>query len=166
MKTIKVQKLSYETFRQYGSFQNLLDNEGLAAASINKAGFFADIISLNFGTTTLPGVSVCHVTKEEKNIIGFIEAHQYTCEGLLPLDDDVIIYVGKVVRGVLSPDTIEAFLVPKGTFVKMEPLVLHGRQFPVNAQEAHVLCLLPQRTYHNDMMFQILEEPNQLEIVS
>jgi len=164
MKTIKVQELSKETFRQYGTFQNLLSDEEMAAASVNKKGFFADLITLNFGTTTLPSVSVCQVMKEEKNIIGFIEAHKYTCEGLLPLDSDVIIFVGKVIRGVLSPDTIEAFRVPQGTFVKLEPLILHGKQFVTKAAEAHVLCLLPQRTFANDMISQQLEDKDKIEI--
>jgi ureidoglycolate lyase len=165
MKTINVQKLSQEAFRQYGTFQNLLDNEGLAAASVNKRGFFADVITLNFGNTTLPAVSVCPVNKEEKNIIAFMEAHRYTCEGLLPLDADVIIYVGRVMRGELSPETIEAFYVPQGTFVKLDPLILHGRQFVMKAEEAHILCLLPQRTFHNDMMAKFLEEKDQIEIL-
>jgi ureidoglycolate lyase len=164
MKAIKVQQLKFESFRQYGTFQNLLDNEALAEGSVNKKGFFADLILLNFGTTTLPTVSVCHVKKEERNIITFVEAHKYTCEGLLPLDVDVIIFVGKVVRGELAVDTIEAFQVPRGTFVKMEPLILHGKQFVTESKEAHCLCLLPQRTYNNDMMIKRLEDSEKVEI--
>jgi ureidoglycolate lyase len=143
----------------------LLDNEALAMGSINKKEFFADLVLLNFGATALPTVSVCHVQREEKNIISFVEAHRYTCEGLLPLDADVIIFVGKVVRGELAVDTIESFLVPRGTFVKMEPLVLHGKQFVTKAEEAHCLCLLPQRTYNNDMMVKRLEDPEKIEIL-
>jgi ureidoglycolate lyase len=165
MKTIIAQSLCTAAFRQYGTFQNLLDHEELAAASVQKKGFFADVIPLNFGTTTLPSVSVCHVEKEERNVIGFVEAHRYTCEGLLPLDADVVIYVGRVIRGDLSPETIEAFLVPRGTFVKLEPLILHGRQFVTGAPEAHILCMLPQRTYNNDMLFKVLGEQEQLEVV-
>ena len=165
MKTIKAQKLSQEAFRQYGTYQNLLDNEGMAAVSVNKRGFFADLLTLNFANTTLPSVSVCNVKQEEKNIIAFVEAHKYTCEGLLPLDVDVIIYVGKVVRGELSLETIEAFHVPQGTFVRLDPLILHGRQFVMKAPEAHLLCLLPQRTFSNDMMAKRLEESDQIEIL-
>ncbi|MDR2746037.1 MAG: hypothetical protein LBB77_01195 [Treponema sp.] len=165
MKTIKTRQLSDAAFRQYGTFQNLLDNEGLAAASVNKKGFFADLITLNFGTTTLPSVSVCHVKREEKNIIEFAEAHKYTCEGLLPIDAGVIIYVGRLIRGELSPETIEAFTVPRGTFVKLEPLILHGRQFVTEADEAHILCMLPQRTFNNDMIAKFLGEQEKLEIV-
>jgi ureidoglycolate lyase len=165
MKTIKARQLSDAAFRQYGMFQNLLDNEGLAAASVSKTGFFADLITLNFATTTLPTVSVCHVKREEKNIIDFVEAHKYTCEGLLPLDADIIIFAGRLVRGELSPETIEAFLVPCGTFVKLEPLILHGRQFVSKSAEAHVLCMLPQRTFNNDMVAKSLGEQEKLEIV-
>ena len=51
---IKVKPLCHESFRKYGTFQNLLDNESLAKNSVNPAGFFPDLIELNFGTTTLP----------------------------------------------------------------------------------------------------------------
>ena len=165
MKTIKVNELTQSAFRQYGIFQSLVDNEGLAAASVNKRGFFADIMTLNFGTTTLPSVSVCNVKRVDKKIIGFIEAHKYTCEGLLPLDADVIIYVGKVIKGELSLDTIEAFLVPQYTFVKLEPLILHGTQYVIKAEEAHILCMLPQRTYSNDMISRVLDDNDKIEIL-
>jgi len=166
MKTIKVQELSKKAFRQYGSYQNLLDNEDLAEASLMKKGFFADLITLNFGGSTLPTVSVCNVKGEENNIIGFVEAHRNTCEGLLPLDADVIIFVGKVVRGELSPDTIEAFLVPRGTFGKMESALRHGKQCVTAAGEAHVRYRLPQRTYHNDMISKILGDNEKIEILA
>ena len=165
MKTITAKELSHDAFRQYGMYQNLLDNEGMALASVNKKGFFADLLTLNFGVTTLPSVSVCDVKRQEKNIISFIEAHKYTCEGLLPLDADVIIYVGKVIRGELSPETIEAFHVPQHTFVKLEPLILHGTQYVVKTGAAHVLCLLPQRTYSNDMISRVLDDNDKIEIL-
>ena len=164
MKTIKAQELSRKAFRQYGVYQNLLDNADMAEASVRKAGFFADLVTLNFGKDTLPTVSVCHVRKEEKNIIPMIEAHKYTCEGLLPLDADVIMFFGRIVNGEPDPETVEAFIVPRGTFVKLEPLVVHGRQFVINAGEAHVLCLLPQRTFNNDMIKKILGEDEKIEI--
>ena len=165
MKQITVKELSREAFRQYGTYQNLLDNAEMATASVNKAGFFADIMTLNFATTTLPSVCVCNVKKEEKNIIGMVEAHGQTCEGLLPLDADVIIFVGRLVRREFDLSTIEAFRVPKGTFVKLEPLIVHGRQFVNTADEAHILCLLPQRTFYNDMNAKRLEDNEKIEVI-
>ncbi|MDR1502626.1 MAG: hypothetical protein LBT43_09240 [Prevotella sp.] len=165
MKSIKIQKLTFQAFKPFGSFHNLLDNEGLAASSVMKQGFFPDIIQLNFGKDTLPTVNVCHVQRSEKNIINFVEAHQYTCEGLLPIDSDVIIFVGTVMHGNFDIDNIQAFYVPLGTFVKIEPLIAHGRQFVKDKDEAHLLCLLPQRTFNNDMIAKFLNPEEQVEII-
>lgn len=162
MKTLIAKPLTKECFQKYGEFQNLLDDATLAQKSIFPQGFFADVVKLDFGTTTLPTISVCHVTKQEKNVIRMLEAHKYTCEGLLPLDADVIIFVGRPLPGrKFSVDTVEAFIVPKGTFVKLDPLILHGTQFPVDAENAHIVCMLPGRTFMNDMMMEVLSEEDQ-----
>ncbi len=153
MKTIKPQPLTEAAFRKYGAFQNLFDNAEMAKSSVIPAGFFADLIPLHFGGQTPPAVSVAHVQKQAEMRIGSMETHQYTCEGLLPLDADIIIFAGAMTWEDPTGDALEAFLVPKGTFVRLDPLVLHGTQFVVNADEAHILCLLPQRTFKNDLLF-------------
>ena len=166
MHQIKAKPLTYEAFRRYGTFVNMLDDEEMAKASFNPAGFFPDMITLNFGTTTAPSVCCCSVKKRDKNIVNFMEFHQYTCEGLLALDADVVVYVGCARRGQMNPEDLEAFIIPKGYFVKYEPMVIHGSQFPVSADEAHLLCLLPQRTFYNDMVAKRIEnEDEMVEIV-
>jgi ureidoglycolate lyase len=168
MHQLKAKPLTVEGFRKYGVFQNLLDNESLAQNSIRKMGFFPDLITLNFGRDTLPSVCLCNVKKQEKMVVGFLEAHGKTCEGLLPIDADVIIYVGIPARSVdsWSVTDCEAFIVPKGTFVKFEPLILHGTQYPVSADEAHILCMLPERTFNNDMIAKRIEnDDDKAEIV-
>ena len=166
MRKIIPRELTYESFRKYGQFQDLLNNNSLAEASIlGNGGFFPDVVTLNFGTTTIPTASVCYVQREERCIINFIEAHKYTCEGLLPIDADMIIYVGVLKRGELSSESLEAFFIPKGTFIKFEPLIIHGRQFVTAAEDAHALCLLPERTFANDMMAKVLSDEEQVEIV-
>ncbi len=165
MKQIQVQQLDREKFAQYGTFQNLLDDEDMAKHSVNKAGFFADLIALDFANTTLPTVSCCQVKKGDSRIIRFVEAHKYTCEGLLPIDGDVVIYVGRLVRGKFDTDLIEAFYVPQGTFVKLNPLIVHGTQYPVRDGITHILCQLPGRTFNNDMLAELLPEDRQVEII-
>ena len=166
MKTLIAQPLTKERFQKYGEFQNLLDDASLARKSIFPQGFFADVVKLDFATTTLPTISVCQVTKQEKNLIRMLEAHKYTCEGLLPLEADVIIFVGRPLPGrKFSVDTVEAFVVPKGTFVKLDPLILHGTQFPVDAENAHIVCMLPSRTFMNDMMMEVLSEEDQAIVI-
>ena len=165
MHQIKAKPLTPEAFRKYGTYQNLLDDESLARNSIRTGGFFPDLITLNFGKDTLPSVCLCSVKKRDKRIIGFLEAHGKTCEGLLPLDADVIIYVGVPGREYSVLDC-EAFIVPKGTFVKMEPLILHGTQYTIDTDEAHILCMLPERTFNNDMIAKRIEkEEDMAEII-
>lgn len=167
MKEVKVKKLEQNNFAKYGEFQNLLDEVALAEKSVFSSGFFADVVKLDFGSSTLPAISVCHVKKQEKNIISMLEAHKFTCEGLLPLDDDVIIFAGVMFPGrKFSVDSVEAFYVPRGTFVKLNPLILHGTQFPVHKEEAHVLCMLPGRTFVNDMMAEMLGPEDQAVIAA
>ncbi len=165
MKEIKIQKLSDEKFRKYGIYQDLLDNDGMASRTFPSGGFYADLIFMDFGKETLPTISVCHIKKAEKNIVDFLEYHQSTCEGLLPLDDDVIIFTGLQSGEELKAEGLEAFYVPQGTFVKMNPMVVHGMQFPVHKEEAHVVCMLPGRTFHNDMTGRLIEDDQEKAVL-
>ncbi|MEL7607899.1 MAG: ureidoglycolate lyase [Bacillota bacterium] len=164
MKTIVAKPLSEKAFKKYGAFANLFDNAALAESSVIPAGFFADVITLEFGRDNPPAVSVCDAQKQPEMIVDFMEAHQYTCEGLLPLDGDVVIFVGAMSWEAPTSDALEAFIVPKGTFVKTNPLILHGKQYPIGADEVHVLCLLPQRTFYNDMIAIPLGKEDQVRI--
>ena len=157
MKKIIVKELSEEAFYKYGSYQDLTNNKQMAARTITgdgtgEEGFYADLLTLEFDRSkNPPAVCMCHIRKTEKNIVDFLEYHQTTCEGLFPFDDDIIIFVGVPKKGTLSVENLEAFLVPKGTFVKLNPLIIHGSQFPVHEQQAHVVCLLPGGTFMNDI---------------
>ncbi|HEX2985184.1 MAG TPA: ureidoglycolate lyase [Caproiciproducens sp.] len=163
MYKIKAQKLSPEKFRKYGEYIDLLDNESMKQASVFPENFFADLIHLNFGKETLPTISVCDVKKSDRNIVSFLEAHQFTCEGLLPLDGDVVIFTG-ILKEKFSVQNLEAFYVPRGTFVKLNPLIVHGTQYPVKDAEVHIVCMLPERTFKNDMMGQRLTDEEKAEI--
>jgi ureidoglycolate lyase len=166
MHQIKAKPLTPEAFRKYGTYQDLLDDASLAQNSVFPFAFYPDLITLNFANTTLPSVCVCRVEKTEKNIIAFAEAHKYTCEGLLPIDGDVVIFVGTPgFGGRINPKSLEAFYVPKGTFVKLNPLIVHGSQYAVNDGVVHVLCMLPERTFANDMEAFPLGDEDKVEIV-
>ena len=91
MREIQVQKLTKDNFGKYGEFLDLLDESELKKKSIFQEGFFADVVALEFNQGNQPTISVCHVKKQSDNIISFLEAHQYACEGLLPIDGDVVV---------------------------------------------------------------------------
>lgn len=163
MRQIKVQSLSAEGFRKYGEFIDLLDDKALSAASVFPHSFFADVLSLDFGKELQPTVSVCQLKRPQDLVVRFIEYHRRTCEGILPLDSDVILFVGAPEMGQLSTRYIEAFLVPKGTFVRMNPLIIHGNQIPLQ-QTGHSLCLLAGRTFANDMEVKVLSDEEKFEL--
>jgi ureidoglycolate lyase len=162
MEIIKAKKLSPEGFAKYGVYHDLLDDGANAAKSVLPPGigFYPDLVPLDFGKQNLPTVSICRVEKAEKNVVGFLEAHRYTCEGLLPLDGDVIIFAGAPPLGdpsALSVKNLEAFIVPRGTFVKLNPLIVHGTQYAVKEGAVHIVCMLPGRTFANDMLAKMID---------
>lgn len=75
----------------------------------------------------------------------------------------MIIMVSVFLRGYRGK-TIEAFYVPKGTFVKLNPLIVHGTQYPVDKEDVHIVCMLPGRTFKNDMLSRRLETGEQIRI--
>lgn len=182
---MKAGEESFETIPEYKSsvekMIQLLDyaNEDSLALGYDQAiNDFANGEGWMFlqGSWTLPSflsanpdfnveftISVCHVKKQSENIISFLEAHQYACEGLLPLDGDVIIFVG-IMDSDFRTESIEAFYVPKGTFVKLNPLIVHGTQYPVDKEDVHIVCMLPGRTFKNDMLSRRLETGEQIRI--
>jgi len=165
MKNIPVQELSYEKFRKYGDYIKMLDDSAYRtnAAPGRTNEFYPDLMQLFLNTDTPVSACVCCVSKEEVAKVGFAEYHGKTCEGVLPLDADCVIYVAPAGRA-LNPDQIEAFHVPKGTFVRLNVGVMHGRQFTYDTDLVHILVLLPQRTYGNDNTGLRLEEDDQVII--
>ena len=150
MRKIKAQKLTPEAFQNYGTYQNLYDLGDRVEEWENGAkGFFPDLVKMNFGCGNPVTASVCKVLQSDGNVIEFTEIHKYTGEGILPLDGDCIIHVGKGFKGVNSAK-IKAFYIPKGTFVSLDPGIMHGKQIAYNQELVHVLILLPGRTYGND----------------
>ncbi len=160
MKTIKAQKLTKENFSKYGSFENLYAPETMGVGASSPSAFYPDVMPLDFGVTHNASVCVCHVKRREM-VIDNYEYHNNGCEGVLPLDADIVIFAGFGFKPFL-PAQLEAFIVPKGTIVKLKPGVLHGTQFPIDREEAAVVVMLPERTFATDFQFAQLGEDEKL----
>ena len=149
MKTVKPEELSVAQFQPFGAYANLVDPdaEKLGAPPVE---FFRDMVQQNSGGTAAVSYSTCRVEKR-KMIIDTSEYHSSACEGILPLDNDVLIHVAPSVPSDEVPvDRIRAFLVPRGTMAVLRPGVWHHAPFTVNDKPANVLIVLPERTYAND----------------
>jgi len=168
MYKIKAGVLDADRFAKYGVFQNLFDDEDCKKkAPPVSPEFFADLLKLDFGREALPTASICIAKKSENNIIKFIEGHRHTAEALLPLDGDVTIYTGaaEVNPEKYKVQNLEAFIVPAGTLIVLNALILHGCQFSREKNDVHVLCLLPERTFANDCVIRHLADGEQAEII-
>ena len=83
----------------------------------------------------------------------------------MAIDGDMVIHVGPATpKDVIPLEEIEAFRIPKGTFVSLRPGVWHGGPFTTTDKPVSVLIVLPERTYANDCEGHKLDEKDYIEI--
>lgn len=164
MRTVKAEELGVESFLPFGRFANLVDPdaEKLGAAPIE---FFRDIIQQNLGGASTPSFSTCRVEKRDL-VVDITEYHDTTGEGVLPLDNDILIHVGpaSASSSEVPLDKIRIFRVPKGTMVVLRPGVWHHAPFTVDENPANVLIVLPERTYATDCTVVEIAAPDRIQI--
>lgn len=164
MKKVKIEELDIEKFLPFGFYVNLInpDTEKLGASPIE---FFRDMVQQKLGCGSVVSFSICRVEKRDM-VIDVTEYHTYTEEGILPLDNDILIHVGPAT----APDSdipsrrIRVFRIPKGTIVVIRSGVWHHAPFTVDKNPANVLIVLPERVYANDCRVFKLENKIKIEI--
>lgn len=164
MRTVKVEKLSVEKFLPFGFYAKLVDpdTEKIGSAPVE---FFRDMVQQDLGGASIASFSTCRVEKRDL-VVDVTECHSLSGEGILPLDNDVLIHVGPATppdSGV-PLDKIRVFRVPKGTMVVLRPGTWHHAPFTVNDDPANVLILLPERTYANDCEVFEIEDADKIKI--
>ena len=164
MRELKVEELSYETFNAFGQFANMINPDAVKRGA-PPVEFYRDMVSLNLGGAHLVSFSVCRVEKRPE-VIDVSEYHAATGEGILPLDNDVLIHVAPATKPDELPlEQFRVFRVPKGTFVSLKPGVWHHAPITVNGDAANVLIVLPERAYANDCGVVRLEGDDRLKVV-
>lgn len=158
MRKIKAKPITVENFHPYGDFTDILNPSGY-----DLDGFYRDQVLMNVSGGMQIAFSPLVVTKAEKMIVTKAEYHNTTQEGILCLDDDVVIHVAPAGKEPV-PELTEAFLVPKGTLVRLHTGTWHLSAMPVSKDVAHVLIVLPERIYFNDCYIVDYPEEDQIEI--
>lgn len=161
MRNIIINELTEEKFKLYGEFKNMFSTDEYLLGEKSSSEFHPDIIQIDLGNKT-PSFSIARIFDCDR-IIENIEYHRYTSEGILPLDGDCIIFVGRS-SWMIDPNSIEAFRVSRGTLVKLNPGVIHGRQYTIGKECVNVMIILPIRTYGNDCEFIPLTEDQKIRI--
>ena len=150
MKTVKIEELSVEAFLPFGFYARHIDPRGekIGAPPVE---FFRDMVQQDLGSSSIASFSTCRVEQRER-VIDVAEYHSKTAEGILPLDDDILIHVGPATtndEGV-PIEKMRVFRIPRGTMVVLRPGVWHHAPFVVSEPVANVLIVLPERTYAID----------------
>jgi ureidoglycolate lyase len=164
MKAVEIEELSMKEFRPFGFYANHIDpkTERIGKPPVE---FFRDMVQLNLGSASIASFSTCRVEKREF-VIDVSEYHSGVGEGILPIDNDVIIHVGPAT----PPDSsfplekIRVFRVPKGTLVVLRAGVWHHAPFTVNDNPANILIVLPERTYADDCHVTELPDEDRIKI--
>ncbi|MDD3338797.1 MAG: DUF4867 family protein [Lachnospiraceae bacterium] len=161
MRVIKAELISVAEFAPYGSFYDMEQPSGYALeGEIHK--FYPDRISGS--CTSKIGFSPICVKQKSPMKITAIEYHTTTEEMILPLNDDMIIHVAPASAGVPVTQLTKAFIVPKGTLVKINTAIWHLAPLPVHENELHAMIILPECTYINDCTVVELKQEEQFVI--
>ncbi len=164
MNTVSPQKLSFESFKKYGCFQNMIDPNEVQIGSA-PLEFFRDMVPLRLDSGRIPMISVNRVEKREL-IINVCEYHDCTAEGVMPIDGDVLMFVAPATPGgEFDSESVEVFEVPKGTFIALNPGVWHHGCFAINSDSVNILIALPERTYQVDCIVKELSSEEHLQII-
>ena len=158
MRTIKAKPISTENFAPFGSFFSIVRPEG---ASLGD--FYHDKVMFPVSGAVPVTFSSLVSRKPEKMVVTAAEYHNTTGEGILALEDDVVIHVAPPSNKPV-PELTEAFIVPAGTMVRLNTGVWHLAALPVHKDVVHVLIVLPERTYFNDCTIVEYKEEDQVEI--
>ena len=163
MRTIKAVPITHENFLPYGTFTSMVEPAGNCFPG--DATFYPDQVILPVRESSPIAFSPLAVKKPERMIVKQAEYHNYTGEGVFVIDDDAVIHVAPPSNKVIVPEKTEAFIVPKGTLVKLNTGVWHLAALPVHNDVLHVMIILPERVYANDCIVCDYPEDRQVEIV-
>jgi ureidoglycolate lyase len=65
----------------------------------------------------------------------------------------------------MAAEKTEAFIIPKGTLVKLNTGVWHLSPYPIHERVLHLMIIMPERVYGNDCVVCDFPEAEHLEIV-
>ncbi len=164
METVSVRDLTLDAFQKYGTFSKMIDNPNRPPAG-RPVIFTPDMIQMQLGNTSTASFSICRV-EPRAPVINFNEYHDQCCEGILPLDGDLLVHVAPASHPAMPfpKDRIEVFSVPQGTLVVLRPGVWHGAPVAAGDAPVNVLVVLPERTYATDCVVTRLSEEEQVTI--
>lgn len=156
---LKLQKVNKENFSSFGVYVE--GPEGIPAYSDHLFDWWNNTAEAEIGGDVSFGFVQ---TKPRPEITQQIfEQHRDTSETLLPLDNDIILIVGRnqAFDGIPQKEDFQAFLVPRGTAVILNKGVWHYAPATLK-DSAAVMVIFKKGTSENDKIVKDLETYHQL----
>lgn len=159
MRKIYAKQLTYDNFREFGEFYDMVNPQGN-----HLDDFYPDHVLAANGSSMPMAFSSYVVRKVPEMIVTKAEYHDEACEIMMPIDGDIIFHVAPPSKEIV-PEKTEAFFVPRGVLVKLNAGVWHQESFAAGEEDVHILIVLPQRTYKKDCTLVPYEKADWTEIV-
>lgn len=163
MRSVKIEKLTVESFAPYGWYADMLHPRGEHIGA-NPVKFFRDMLRLDLPAS--PSFSICRV-ETRSLVVDVTEIHNHTAEAAMCLDADTLMHFGPATpTGVCPHEKFRVFFVPKGTLVVTHAGVWHHAPFlfDKSVEAANTMIVLPERTYANDCVVVELPDEDRLRI--
>ena len=154
---VKVKELTPEAFNPFGSCLDIVRPTGYELTGTYHT-FYRDVVRWVPGNLDPITFSSLIVRKNENFICTGMEYHDHTEEIQLPVDTDAVLFIAPANGGDLCPDEVEVFHVPAGTLLCLRRGTWHDVMYPMNAEAVSVLIGLPERVYHNDLVWKDFED--------
>lgn len=149
---LKAKKLTKENFEVFGHYACMENPVGPAMKS-QAFSFYRDPIRMHTSGRMPITVSPLVVNQDKNLKVPCLEYHTYTPEVMIALDDDFVLCLAPAYSGSQPKlDEAEAFILPRGTAVHVNPGVWHYVPLPLTQKKGTVLIILPERTYENDLI--------------
>ena len=148
MKTIQAVPVTPENWAPYGYLADIASPEGSYGMGEYPCVFHRDMALAPIASTAPVAFGSLKVGKRPM-VIQDVEYHSETVEVMMPMDDDMVMYVGDANGGTPEPERLKAFVIPAGTLMIFRAGAWHGAPFPLH-HDGTVLICLPERTYLND----------------
>lgn len=155
----KVRLLTAEAFAPYGTYFDVREGYGEGPVV-----FQADRMLQQIG---IPMGSICSIRiKYRPLVLDETEYHEFCEEVFGGFECDVVFHVGILGReGKPDLDSIKAFYLPAGGFVRVKRRVLHHAGFVTKPDDvAHGLVLLSPSAYTVDCQVLNFDMPIQIEL--
>ncbi|MCF0145609.1 MAG: hypothetical protein HUJ73_03375 [Eubacterium sp.] len=153
---IEVKKLTPEAFNPYGSYLDVVRPTGYEMKGTYHT-FYRDVVRFVPGNQDPVCFSSLIVRKNPEFICTGMEYHDHTEEIQLPIDADGVLFCAPANDGALIPEEVEAFRIPAGTLLCLRRGTWHDVMYPHSADAFSVLIGLPERIYHNDLVWKDFE---------